>query len=85
MEILCRAQSFALTECECRERYKRCDNPLDVCFVLGDAADKYLSEGRARRITIDEAKRILFKADEYGLVHLSIYNADQGVFAVCSC
>ncbi len=34
MEILRSAKSVAVQNCECRTRYKRCDNPLEVCFLL---------------------------------------------------
>ena len=34
VEFLRNARSFALTDCECRSRYQRCDNPLEVCFLI---------------------------------------------------
>jgi len=85
IEILRNARSFALTSCECRERYQRCENPLDVCFLINDEADKYVAEGEARHIPVEKAVEVLRKANEKGLVHLTIYNPEQHVFAVCSC
>jgi hypothetical protein len=34
LEIIGKARSIALQNCECRSHYKRCEKPLDVCFVL---------------------------------------------------
>jgi ferredoxin len=85
IEILRNARSFALTECECRTHFERCDNPLDVCLVINDAADRYVKEKKARYVSIDEAEDVLQQANDRGLVHLTIYNPDQHVYAVCSC
>lgn len=85
IEILRNARSFALTRCECREHYQRCENPLDVCFLINDEADKYVAEGRAHHISVEKAVDVLRQANEKGLVHLTIYNPEQYVFAVCSC
>jgi len=84
-EILRNARSYALTECSCRAHYRRCDNPLEVCFLLNDVADKLVADGRARRVDLDEAMERAAQADELGLVHLTIYNPEQYVYAVCSC
>jgi Pyruvate/2-oxoacid:ferredoxin oxidoreductase delta subunit len=85
VEILRNSKSFALTECLCRSHYKRCDNPLDVCFILDEAADKYVADGRARHISLNEAKHILQKANEAGLVHLTVFIPDHAILAFCSC
>lgn len=85
LELLRNSQSFALTQCECRVRYQRCDNPLEVCFLLDEVADQYVTDGQARRITLAEAERTLRQANEHGLVHLTIYMPTRKVYAVCSC
>jgi Pyruvate/2-oxoacid:ferredoxin oxidoreductase delta subunit len=85
IEILRNARSFALTKCECRIHYKRCENPVDVCLLINDAADKYVMEEKARYISLNEVKSILRQANERGLVHLTIYDPEQSVYAVCSC
>ncbi len=85
IQILRKARSFALTSCECRERYQRCESPLDVCFIINDEADKYVTEKKARPITIEEAEEVLHKANDNGLVHLTLNKPEQHVFAVCSC
>lgn len=85
IEFLRNARSFALIPCECRSRYHRCDNPLDVCFVINDAADSCVAQGIGRHVSLEEARDALCRADERGLVHLTVYNPQQYVYAVCSC
>lgn len=84
-EILRNARTFALTNCECRQRYGRCDHPVEVCFLINDMADIYLKEKKGKKVSLDEAYEILQKSNALGLVHLTIYNPDQYVYAVCSC
>ena len=84
-EILRNARVFALTDCECRTRYQRCSNPVDVCFLINDAADLNIKQGATKLISLKEAKRKLKIANDSGLVHLTIYNPEQHVYAVCSC
>jgi NAD-dependent dihydropyrimidine dehydrogenase PreA subunit len=85
VELLRNARTFAATDCECRTLYRRCDNPISVCFLINDVADSYVAQKRAERVTLDEARHRLRLANERGLVHLTIYNPDQYVYAICSC
>ena len=85
MEILRNSRSFALAKCLCRSKHKRCDNPLEVCFYTNDVADKMVDQGSARRVDLQEAAEALKLANEYGLIHLTIYNPEQHVYALCSC
>ena len=85
LEMLRNSRSYALGACSCRTRYGRCDNPLEVCFFLNDMADSMVSRGEARRVWLDEASARAELANEHGLVHLSIYNPGQHVYALCSC
>ncbi len=79
------AKSFALAECLCRALADRCDKPREICFYLGAFADKRVAAGQARRVGLDEAEAVLRRADEAGLVHLTLYDGSRQVFAVCSC
>jgi ferredoxin len=85
MEILKNARSVALQNCLCRTHYNRCDKPLEVCFVLNEVGDKFVAKGMARHVSLAEAAEVLRKANENGLVHLSLYMPDHQVFALCSC
>jgi len=85
LEILRNSRSFALANCLCRTKHKRCDNPLEVCFYTNDVADKMVKQSAARRVSLREAAEALKLANERGLVHLTIYNPEQHVYALCSC
>ena len=85
LKFLRNARSFALAECTCRTHYGRCDHPTETCFLINDAADAHLARGTARRLSLEEAETVLRQANERGLVHLTVYNPDQYVYAVCSC
>ncbi len=85
LEILNQMESIAVQNCECRTHYKRCDNPLEVCLLFNSVAKALVKKGKARSIDIEEASKIIKKANEYGLVHLSLYMPDHQIFALCSC
>ena len=85
LEILRNSRSFALANCLCRTKHKRCDNPLEVCFYTNDVADEKVKLGSARSVSLQEAAETLQLANKHGLVHLSIYNPEQHLFALCSC
>ncbi len=85
LDILRNSRSFALAKCLCRTKHKRCDHPLEVCFYTNDVADKKVAQGAARRVDLQEATEVLKRANEHGLIHLTIYNPEQHVFALCSC
>ncbi|MCG8641212.1 MAG: 4Fe-4S binding protein [Desulfobacterales bacterium] len=85
LDILRNSRSFALADCLCRTRHKRCDNPLEVCFYTNDVADKKVKTGDARRVDLQEAAEVLKLANDHGLIHLTIYNPEQHVYALCSC
>ena len=84
-EILRNSRSFALANCLCRTKHKRCDNPLEVCFYTNDVADKMVERNTARRISLQKAEEALQLANEHGLIHLTIYNPEQHIYALCSC
>jgi uncharacterized Fe-S center protein len=85
MEILRRAKSVAVQNCECRSHYQRCDNPLAVCLLLNDVGEKLVSDGKARPVSLAQAAQILRTANEKGLVHLSLYMSDHEIYALCRC
>ena len=85
LRVLEAAESIALQDCECRTHYKRCEKPLEVCLLLNKVGDKAVAQGKARNISLEEATDVLKKANESGLVHLSLYMPDHEIFALCSC
>jgi Pyruvate/2-oxoacid:ferredoxin oxidoreductase delta subunit len=84
-EVLRSAAVIALQPCECREGYRRCDHPRDVCLLFDEVAEKLLLRNEARRINIEEAFKVLERADRSGLVHLSLYMPNHKIYALCSC
>lgn len=85
LEILRSAETIALNNCICRSHYKRCDHPLEVCFLLNELAVKSVEKQTARRIDLKEARDVLRQADKSGLVHLSFYMPGNKMYAFCSC
>jgi hypothetical protein len=80
IEILRNARSFALTKCECRERYQRCDNPLAVCFIINDEADKYVAEKEALHIPIEKAVEVKIKRGRISTFDISEQGATFNLF-----
>jgi len=78
-EIIEKHTRFAVAECICRKVAKiqghGCDKLMEACLSFGPGADFYIENGIGREITKDEAKQILAKAEEEGLVHCSTNKA----------
>jgi len=87
LSILDKTRTFAVRNCECRETYDNCDNPVRTCLALNELSDEFVERGIAEPISQDEAKQILQLADEHGLVHQVIYTDWQTgeVRDLCSC
>ena len=87
-EIIEANSKFAVAECICRKESEimgdKCDKLLEACMTFGFAADYYIENGMAREITKEEAKRILLRAEEDGLVHCSS-NHKGGKIFICNC
>jgi NAD-dependent dihydropyrimidine dehydrogenase PreA subunit len=79
------SRSFALTNCQCRTLARHCDRPLEVCFLINDAGDVAVAKGKARRVSLEEAEERLRLANQSGLVHMTLFNPDQHLFALCNC
>lgn len=85
VELLKSEEVIALADCVCRTHYNNCDNPRNVCLLLERYGEKAIAAGHAKRITHQEAERVLEIADKHGLVHLSLYRPDHRLYALCSC
>ena len=83
-KIVEKASSLAVTNCPCRTIMRKCDKPLDVCLQINRGADYAIKRGTGRRIDSNEAKTILRKAEESGLVHLTENKAGLGT-VICNC
>ena len=75
---------FAVAECICRKEAKiqgrGCGKLLEACMSFGPAAEFYIGNGIGREITKEEAKKILAKAEEDGLIHCSSNAAGNKTF-----
>jgi electron transport complex protein RnfB len=79
---------FAVADCICRKEAemlgKGCDKLMEACMSFGPSADFYIENGIGREISKEEAKKILLKAEEDGLIHCSTNSAGNKVF-ICNC
>jgi Pyruvate/2-oxoacid:ferredoxin oxidoreductase delta subunit len=85
LDFIRNARSFVLIDCDCRTHYQRCDHPVETCLLINDAADAYIAQGLGRQVPLEQVEQVLRHANERGLVHLTIYDPHQYVYAVCSC
>jgi Pyruvate/2-oxoacid:ferredoxin oxidoreductase delta subunit len=60
-----------------------CDKPKENCFMFGSHADYYAENGMGRYITKEEARQIVLKNEETGLV-MQPFNSKK-VGGMCSC
>lgn len=85
--IIDQQEKIVVAPCICRREQqitgKGCDKPMESCLIFGSGADYYEENGLGRVIDHDEARKLLAKAEETGLV-LSPSNA-QNVTNICTC
>jgi len=87
-EIIESNTRFAVADCICRKESRilghGCDKLLEACMMFGLAAEYYIENELGREISKEEAREILLKAEESGLVHFSSNHADDKIF-ICNC
>ena len=84
VSIINRAQNIAVTKCSCRAVDGSCGEPVEVCLQLDRAADYSLERGTGRKLTREEALRLLEMCEDQGLVHVA--ENRQGVgHVICNC
>ncbi|MHA2365891.1 MAG: ATP-binding protein [Candidatus Hodarchaeales archaeon] len=87
-KIIYSSKKIAVADCDCRQTLQNCDQPLNVCLWLDDAAEKTLGEGRSKLITKEKAEKIIKLTHDKGLVHLTLfhpYDEKKTPQVVCSC
>ena len=77
-------QVIALANCPCRTLGQNCQKPLDVCLAFDGAARFLIERGMAKEISLEEARQVLRRAEEVGLVHTGSNNAERLIF-LCNC
>jgi hypothetical protein len=85
-EIVDISTQLYLGPCTCREVFKNCDNPVNAEIMVGFHRNAFVDERPEdyRKIDADEAKSILRKCHELGLVH-TIIKCRNDFFAICNC
>ena len=84
--ILKKARIISLANCDCREKVRACNNPLDVCISIDKEAENAISKNHGKEVSLDEALAALRRSHNAGLVHISY--TDKGKPApliICSC
>ena len=90
------AQMLTLNPCSCRVAHRNCDDPVEICIGLGWAVPGGLEPGSpvldhhhaatlaGRLASADEVVDALERAEETGLVHISMNVKDDPWF-ICNC
>lgn len=84
MQMLESASALAVTTCVCRKLLKKCDKPLEVCLQINRGAEYTIKRGTGRKIDLAEAKEILKRSQEAGLVPLT-ENMPGKSNVICNC
>lgn len=75
---------IAVANCPCRILGRNCGKPLEVCLCF-DGAARFLAErGMAKIIPLEEAREVLKRSEDAGLVHTGSNNAEKLLF-MCNC
>ena len=87
LQIIENQKKIAVAPCVCRTTKKlagdECDKAVENCFSFGSHAEYYVENGMGRYITVDEARQIVKKNEEEGLV-MQPFNS-QKIGGMCSC
>jgi len=88
--ILKNPQNIVAYECACRAQKKDACKPTDVCLVVGEPfvdIVRMFQPFRSRRISPDEALRIIKEEDERGHVHTAWFKTTMldRFYSICNC
>jgi len=85
-EMIDAAAHVALEPCDCRRLGEHCARPVDTCIWMDDMALEALERGHGRRLSREEAKEVVRRADKAGLMHTgdSMWQ-ERGLGAICNC
>lgn len=85
-EIIKSHETLALLQCLCRRehRNRKCSGPIEVCINLSRTAQYNIDRGAGKKITVEEALKIIEMTDQYPMVHLS-FNEAGVTHLICNC
>ncbi len=75
---------IAVVNCTCRLTARKCDRPVEICLQVGKAGAYSIERGTGREIDIEEALQLLRKAEEAGLIHVTMNRTSEFHF-ICNC
>ncbi|MDY6856569.1 MAG: 4Fe-4S binding protein [Thermodesulfobacteriota bacterium] len=82
------ADTISLSICYCRHEKrllnKGCQHPDDVCLQFGSFARFVVQRGFGKEITREEARQVLKRSNEAGLIHTS-NNTRERIGFICNC
>ena len=85
--IIDKQNTIAVAPCICRTKSglldESCGKPIETCLLFGHQANYYVTNQMGRLISRQEAKTIIKKSDEAGLV-IQLFNS-QEIGVMCSC
>ena len=93
-EIVNKFEDIAVGYCFCRQRRKvlgdtcATDAPTMNCFTFGKSARHTVAQGFARKVTKEEALKIMKEAEEAGLIHKAYHpgsNVSRPETSICNC
>ena len=87
-EMVKKEELIAVSDCYCRSTKRLigedCGHPMETCFYFNELAQTKLEAGYARRVDYKEAMRILYQAEEAGLIH-NVSNCKGKIQTLCNC
>lgn len=87
-EMVKKEELIAVSDCYCRATKRLigedCGHPMETCFYFNELAQTKLEAGYARRVDYEEAMRILYQAEEAGLIH-NVSNCKGKIQTLCNC
>jgi ferredoxin len=85
-EMIDAAAHIAVLPCDCRRLGQNCSRLVETCIYLDDCALNALDRGHGRRLTKEEAKKLVRWADKKGLMHTADSQwQKRGLHAICNC
>jgi Pyruvate/2-oxoacid:ferredoxin oxidoreductase delta subunit len=85
-EMIDVATHIVVQPCDCRRLGQNCNRPVETCIFMDDAALAALDRGHGRRLTKQEAKELVRRADKKGLMHTADSEwQTRGLHAICNC
>ena len=86
-EILKGEELIVVADCSCRLQRKlfdkACDTPMEACIMVGPMAQYYLDNKMGRKISLDEAMKIMKESHAAGLVTQT--QSITRPFMICNC